>query len=122
MNDLYKAFEQTATTLGTLISQGCETIFKEIESASVEVEEALDGYLEPVFDWLDEIEAIISDTSRPFIQTVTPALQDHPVCVGCCNYHGEAYGGNVLVCAMHPYGVEDESCPDWESVWGNGSD
>jgi hypothetical protein len=122
MHDLYKAFDQTATWMGTLISQGCETIFKEIENASVEVEEALDGYLEPVFDWLDEIEEIISDTSRPFIVTVTPALQDHPVCVGCCNYHGEAYGGNVLVCAMHPYGIEDESCPDWESVWGNRSD
>jgi hypothetical protein len=122
MHDLYKAFDQTATWMGTIIFQGCESIFREIENVSVEVEEALDGYLEPVFDWLDEIEGIISDTSRPFIQTVTPALQDHPVCVGCCNYHGEAYGGNVLVCAMHPYGVEEDSCPDWESVWGNDSD
>jgi hypothetical protein len=24
------------------------------------------------------------------------------------------YGGNMLVCAMHPYGVEDEHCQDWE--------
>jgi hypothetical protein len=121
MNDFYKVFDQTATWMGNLIYQGCETLFKELEDASVELEEALDCYLEPVIDWLDEVEGIISDTSRPFIQTVTPALQDHSVCVGCCNYHGEAYGGNVLVCAMHPYGAEVESCPDWESVWGNGS-
>jgi hypothetical protein len=121
MNDLYKAFDQTATWMGTAIVQGCETLLKEIEDVSVEVEEALDFCLEPVFDWWDEIQGIISDTSRPFIQTVTPALQDHPVCVGCCNYHGETYGGNVLVCAMHPYGVDQESCPDWQSVWENGS-
>jgi hypothetical protein len=122
MNDLYKTLDQTATWMGTAIAQGCETLLKEIEDVSVEVEEALDFCLEPIFDWMDEVGGIISDTSRPFIQTVTPALQDHPVCVGCCNYHGEAYGGNVLVCAMHPSGVDEESCPDWESVWGNGSD
>jgi hypothetical protein len=121
MNDLYKAFDQTAIWMGSVISQGCEVLFKEIEDASIEIEETLDGYLEPVYSWLDELEGIISDTSRPLIQTVTPALQDHPVCVGCSNYHGEAYGGNVLVCAMHPYGVQAESCSDWESVWGNGS-
>jgi hypothetical protein len=121
MNDLYKAFDQTVIWMGSVISQGCEVVFKEMEDASIEIEETLDSYLEPVYSWLDELEGIISDTSRPFIQTVTPALQDHPVCVGCSNYHGEAYGGNVLVCAMHPYGVQAESCPDWESVWGNGS-
>lgn len=38
----------------------------------------------------------------------------HPACIGCQNYHGRVYEGNLLVCAMHPYGVESETCPDRE--------
>jgi hypothetical protein len=121
MNDFYKAIDQTAVWVSTLIYQGCETLIKDIQDATAEAEASLDSYLEPVLDWLDEVEDIISDTSRPFVQTVTPALQDHPACVGCSHYHGEAYGGYVLVCGMHPYGVEENSCPDWESVWNDSS-
>lgn len=35
-------------------------------------------------------------------------------CVGCKNYHGEIYGGNQLICGMHPYGWDDQDCPDFE--------
>lgn len=35
-------------------------------------------------------------------------------CQGCRNYHGQTHGGNRLICAMHPYGVETEQCEDWE--------
>ena len=41
-----------------------------------------------------------------------PAVPD--ACQGCCHYHGQTYGGKLFVCAMHPYGVEDTSCPDWQ--------
>jgi hypothetical protein len=34
------------------------------------------------------------------------------VCRGCCHYHGHSYGGEQLICAMHPYGVEQEECGD----------
>ena len=44
-----------------------------------------------------------------------PNPQKHPACVGCRNYHGHNYGGNFLVCAMYPYGWENDRCPDWES-------
>lgn len=122
MHDFYKAIDRTATWIGNLIYEGCETFVKDIEDAAVEIEVALDVHLQPVLDWFGEVEEMLADGSRPFVQTVTPALQDHPVCVGCTHYHGEAYGGNVLVCAMHPYGVEEHSCPDWTSVWDEGSD
>lgn len=42
-------------------------------------------------------------------------------CVGCANYHGHAYGTQKdqrtpLICAMHPYGWQEEStCPDWQA-------
>ncbi|WP_404786224.1 hypothetical protein [Altericista sp. CCNU0014] len=122
MHDFYKAIDRTAEWIGDLIYQGCETLAKEIEATAIEVEATLDYYLEPIFDWIGEVEEIVADGSRPFVQTVTPVLQDRPVCVGCRNYHGEAYGGNVLVCAIHPYGAEGDSCPDWTSVWKDGSD
>jgi hypothetical protein len=41
-------------------------------------------------------------------------------CKGCTHYHGRIYGGNMLVCAMHPMGVESDQCSDWESKEGKG--
>lgn len=43
-------------------------------------------------------------------QPITPQA-----CRGCRHYHGRTYNGNFLVCGMHPYGVETETCSDWES-------
>jgi hypothetical protein len=42
-----------------------------------------------------------------------PAI--HPACVGCINYNGSAYNGNLLVCGMHPYGCKSDACADWEN-------
>ncbi len=47
----------------------------------------------------------------------TPPMPDpatHRVCVGCLNYNGSNYGGNLLVCGMHPYGCDSDVCADWE--------
>ncbi|MFM7423750.1 MAG: hypothetical protein ACKO7W_01900 [Elainella sp.] len=41
--------------------------------------------------------------------------QPPQACQGCCHYHGQTYGGQRLICAMHPYGVETTVCPDWQS-------
>lgn len=42
-----------------------------------------------------------------FLEDPTPE-----VCRGCRHYHGHSYGGERLICAMHPYGVEQEQCGD----------
>lgn len=40
-------------------------------------------------------------------------------CVGCQNYHGQAYGLQqarrvALICGLHPYGWQGSlPCPDW---------
>ena len=44
----------------------------------------------------------------------TPDPAINPVCVGCLNYNGSIYGGNLLVCGMHPYGCTSDTCTDWE--------
>ncbi len=46
---------------------------------------------------------------------IQPNLVTHPACINCVNYHGRIYGDNLLVCGMHPYGWEDQNCPDWEA-------
>lgn len=46
---------------------------------------------------------------------IDPSSEFHPACIGCVNYHGRIYNGNILICGMHPYGWETENCPDWES-------
>jgi hypothetical protein len=48
-------------------------------------------------------------------ERMAEALKKPSACRGCCHYHGHTYGGNLLVCAMHPYGVEEAHCPDWQS-------
>ena len=55
------------------------------------------------FDW---------DFNAPPQPKPDPAT--HPVCVGCINYNGSAYGGNLLVCGFHPYGCTGDACEDWE--------
>jgi hypothetical protein len=51
------------------------------------------------------------------IPTPTKPMPDpatHPACVGCINYNGSAYSGNLLVCGFHPYGCNSNTCADWE--------
>jgi hypothetical protein len=35
-------------------------------------------------------------------------------CQGCDNYYGKVDGGKMLVCAIHPSGVEGDTCPDFK--------
>jgi hypothetical protein len=64
----------------------------------------------------EQIEQINWDTPTHFTfnDRMMPDPATHPACVGCINYHGTAFGGNLLVCGMHPYGSEHNTCNDWE--------
>jgi len=80
-----------------------------------ELEQNWDELIEPrliIFLAGEELET----ESVEFISyTVDIPLHQPSVCVGCQHYHGQSYSGNLLVCAMHPYGWEGETCPDWEA-------
>ncbi|NET00054.1 MAG: hypothetical protein F6K62_00230 [Sphaerospermopsis sp. SIO1G2] len=68
--------------------------------------------------WLDvywDMEDMVSDIDPGFPYSVEATKERNPACIGCNNYHGQVYGGNLLVCGMHPHGWDDENCPDWES-------
>ncbi|NEN92422.1 MAG: hypothetical protein F6K48_27405 [Okeania sp. SIO3H1] len=82
----------------------------------VDIDEYLNDLIDPIIEvYLDLDFDVGGEDIDYFVDRVEPTEEKHPACRGCSNYHGQVYGGNLLVCGMHPYGVDGESCPDWES-------
>jgi hypothetical protein len=81
------------------------------------IDSQFDDWLEPLMLALTGLENVVGEAAAPVTRTVEPMLNQHPACMGCRHYHGQNYGGNILVCGMHPYGWDAEKCPDWESAW-----
>ncbi|MBF2066697.1 MAG: hypothetical protein IGS39_20110 [Calothrix sp. C42_A2020_038] len=82
---------------------------------ATEVDQYLQDIVEPFSDSYWELDNISSESFDPaFPYSVEATKEKNPACIGCKHYHGYAYGGNLLVCGMHPSGVEEITCPDWE--------
>lgn len=80
-----------------------------------DLEQFLNELVDPIVDIYLEVEQFdITEQPEQFVHYVEPTIERQKACQGCRNYHGYVYGGNLLVCGMHPYGWEDENCPDWE--------
>lgn len=84
-----------------------------------EVERQLNDWIDPIVELCLTFESTVETAAQPIVHTIDPLMSDQPACVGCRHYHGQMYGGNLLVCGMHPYGWQDDKCPDWQSTWGN---
>lgn len=65
------------------------------------------------------------ETQRSEVESPVEPLDENPplripsvsdTCQNCRNFHGESYGGVMLVCGCHPYGAEDSSCRDFEAL------
>lgn len=82
------------------------------EALEEQVVPPLDAIISEIDQWYDSV-------SIPLDQTLNPLVQNHPTCIGCRHYHGQTYGGNLLVCGMYPYGPEAQHCPDWQSAWSD---
>lgn len=100
-----------------------EVVSQEIHNAIVvEVEQLVQDFWEPIVGIYNELELEIDTSLDDFASEadslitykLESSLNHHPACMGCSHYHGQVYGGNLLVCGMHPYGWDDENCPDWE--------
>ncbi|MBE9199776.1 MULTISPECIES: hypothetical protein [unclassified Nodularia (in: cyanobacteria)] len=104
------------------MSEMVDVFFELTEEFSDQVQNSIatdiDQYLQELTDsnleiyW--ELEDVIGDSDPGFPYGVEPTLEKNPACVGCDHYHGQVYGGNLLVCGMHPHGWDDKNCPDWE--------
>lgn len=95
-----------------------EEVDRNISPGLEEFDDQIAEWMEPVLLALTGLESTIDQAVEPMSHTVEPLLNQHPICVGCRHYHGHAYNGVMLVCAMHPYGIIDgsDSCPDKEST------
>lgn len=86
---------------------------------AVDIDQCLQELFEPIAEIYLGLEEIVGDSDQSItyiVDTVEPSPEKNPACIGCQHYHGQVYGGNLLVCAMHPYGWEEEDCPDWQST------
>ena len=98
--------------------EASEEFAEQMQSAiAPDLEDRINEFFDPFLEAYLGFEIAIEETIQPVSHTVEPMLNDHPVCVGCRNYHGQAYNGVMLVCGMHPSGWDGEQCPDWESTW-----
>ncbi|ASC70070.1 hypothetical protein XM38_010000 [Halomicronema hongdechloris C2206] len=80
--------------------------------------EQVDAVVEPIVgEWIAGLDNWFEQLLLPVNNTLDPWSHNQPTCIGCRHYYGQIHGGSQLICAMHPYGPEDDSCPDWESVW-----
>lgn len=137
IDDFYQNFDQE-------VNQTLDDFGMGIAKIAEECEEYIDEITVEVNDILEETETFVNElvnflfndqsdfnpddyyqsppTNMPdweewFVDENIPAKpnpQKYPACVGCRNYHGHSYGGNFLVCGIHPYGYESDKCPDWE--------
>lgn len=113
-----RTLEQWVESSLALVEQVDRAIAPALEETFSQVNEQVDEALDTGIVFIDQqLTPWLEETAAPLTCTVNPWLQNHAACVGCRHYHGNVYGGEMLVCGMHPYGPELETCPDWESVW-----
>ena len=132
--DWWKQIEKTAADMEEFIAdvgEATESLVDEVSDSvgslfdrlQADVAGELEHFIQDCVDVLtvagDEIDAALSDEWEfdddfTNVSYHTPSARNNPACINCANYHGQAYNGNLLVCAMHPQGYEGDSCPDWE--------
>lgn len=95
-----------------------DQIHQAISPSLDQFDDQLGEWMEPFAVVLSRMDAILLEAAQPVTQTMEPLLNQHHHCVGCRNYHGQTYGGEMLVCGMHPYGVPEgvEQCPDKDTL------
>ena len=132
--EMTKALDDFSSEIVKLTEE-CEEYVNEITNDITEeinqILEETDNFINELVDFMFDYESgrdpdnenrssldNISDWEQWYVDEPipkTPDAQKYPACVGCSNYHGHSYGGNFLVCGMHPYGWDSDQCPDWEA-------
>lgn len=119
--DMSRDMNEAAEALLDFSEELADQIEAAVSPGLDQFDQQIGEWMEPVLQAILGFESSIDRAVEPVTHTVEPWLNQHPVCIGCRHYHGQSYGGNLLVCAMHPYGIVDgaDSCPDKEAfTWG----
>ena len=129
--DIEQLFVDVEKATETIVEEVGDSIGSFFEQFGLNLVEEVDDFIENVVDAIvttsDEIDAAFGwDFDRPFddeyinndysnVGFHPPSAESNVACINCINYHGQSYNGILLVCAMHPHGWDDDSCPDWEA-------
>lgn len=100
------------------VTEMVEVVANEVQNTvDIDIDQCLQDMFEPIIELYAELEEMVGETEQTYYSSypVEPTSERNSACIGCCHYHGQVYGSNLFVCAMHPYGWETEDCPDWES-------
>jgi hypothetical protein len=112
------ALQETATEFGQIMVDELELLSTEIKELQEEVFHS--GWFEEIIDSQNQFVNLFSDLENTdewptyYEPRQAASATFQPACIGCQNYSGTTFGGNLLVCGFHPYGWDGESCPDWE--------
>ncbi|MEL6931305.1 MAG: hypothetical protein AAFO95_22185 [Cyanobacteria bacterium J06600_6] len=125
--EMEEFFAEVGKATESLVDEVGENLDSFLEQLPInlvqEVDTFIQEFVEVIVSTTDEIDAALSNDWDDFIDDDftrvdyhTPSTQSNPACVDCVNYHGHAYNGNLLVCAMHPSGYQGNDCPDWSKT------
>ena len=106
--EVVEAFEVTIVSFEETIATEIDYLVRDL--LAVELDFDADIGIEEI-----EVRDVVAESQFYTGFPVEPTAVDRPACLGCRYYHGRVYGGNLLICALHPYGWEDEHCPDWQA-------
>ncbi|MGG6296072.1 hypothetical protein ACQ4M4_16920 [Leptolyngbya sp. AN02str] len=116
--DVAKGVNDAADAVAEFTEEAFERFEQAIAPSLDDFEQEVEGFVDPVIQLISTVEASIMQAMEPVSHTVDPIVNEHPACVGCQNYHGHSYNGEMLVCAMHPHGwTADNDCPDYDGPW-----
>lgn len=118
LDDVGKEINDAVDVFIELTDEMTDEMERAITPSLDQLDRQIDEWIEPILLAFDSMGSTIDRAVEPVSHTVEPLLNQHPICVGCRHYHGQTYNGNMLVCAMHPYGIVDgsETCPDKEPI------
>lgn len=118
LQDVTKGVNDAIDAFIDFSDEMAEEVDRNLAQGLSEPEGQVAGWVNPLLEVIFGIEATFDRTVEPITHTVEPWLNQHPVCIGCRHYHGQVYNGTMLVCGMHPFGVEEgvDTCADKEAV------
>ena len=111
INDMVDAFFEITEEITEEVQNA---LVADIDTFATLHEQFLQDLTEPFLEIYSELQDLSEDIDPGFPYQVESTQEKNAACIGCSNYHGQVYNGNLLVCGMHPHGWDDQSCPDWE--------
>lgn len=128
--DLWEMLESVSTSLETFamdVEEAIETIATDFrQDLTIDLDRFWQDWIDPLWEgdrgseptFLRDFRDLQEETDLMLTPYISPSPLVHKACMGCRHYHGHVYGGQLLVCGMHPYGWEGDRCPDWQEMEG----